>query len=176
MPLYKYILQESRHFDSAFLQCLPIWKALQHFFHQSNSSVLLQCNSTKYPCKHGILWSYSLLYRILLHMPLQYRKQQFLKGSHHLITKRVCRYNNHRYYRCTGNLRNWWFTEIEPCTLYPLYGIHWIWAYNTSIILESGKSIEHNASIISKNCQHNHEIWVNVWSTFCQIFIDRSCK
>ena len=65
------VLQESivrRHFDSS---CSGWSKrpGLLQFFHHSDSTALLQCNwqSTKHQaCKCGILWSYSLLCRILL--------------------------------------------------------------------------------------------------------------
>ena len=48
--------QESIYFNSALLQWM-IQKVLLHFFHHSDSTALLQCNSTKHPCKHCILWS-----------------------------------------------------------------------------------------------------------------------
>ena len=97
--------QKSRHFHFALMQCLPIWKGLQHFFHQGDNIALLQCNSTKHPCKLDILWSYSLLHRVMLQMPLHTQKTKIFKGSHNLIIKRVC-----RYYCCTRKLmlcKNW---------------------------------------------------------------------
>ena len=76
------VLQEGsyRYFDSTLLQCL-IQKMLMHFFHHGDSTVLLQCNSMKHPCKCSILWSYiySLLYRILFQMPLHVHDRMISK-------------------------------------------------------------------------------------------------
>ena len=98
MSLYKYFKRVN---VSALLQCL----IRQQY---SNSQTVI--NLTKHSCKCDIFWSYSLLLSILF---------QFLNRICNLIIKRVCTYNNYRYY-CWA--KNWCFAEIGPCTLYLLYG------------------------------------------------------
>ena len=69
LSLYKYF---KRVDNSILLHCSAWSKRLSctSFITATLHAALLQCNSTKHPCKCGILWSYSLLHRILLLMTL----------------------------------------------------------------------------------------------------------
>ena len=80
------VLQESRHFNSALLQCLLIWKALKNFFHQGNHPALFQCNLTKHPCKHSDHIAYCIGFCFRCHCTC--RIWQFLnqaRAGHRLV-------------------------------------------------------------------------------------------
>ena len=92
-----------------------IQNVLLHFFHHSDSTVLLQCNSTKHPCKHGILWSYSHCIGFCFKCQCMW----WYKESSNLLLKE---FTDIVITDITAGHENWCFAEIGPCTLYPLYG------------------------------------------------------
>ena len=80
--------QNSRHFNFALLQCLPIQKGLQYFFHQDDNTALLQPNIliNMISSDHT---AYCMGFCFRCHCT--HRKQRFFKGFHNLIIKRVHR-------------------------------------------------------------------------------------
>ena len=87
-------------------------KVLLGFFRHSDSTALLQCNSTKHPCKHGMLWSYSHCIGFCFKCQCMCRIRQYSWGILQFIIKRVYRYD------ITAGQESWCFAEIGPCTLY----------------------------------------------------------